>query len=332
MNITNAPSNRSLGERGFTFTEMLIATGAFGVVSVAIYSVFVSVMNLYVSGVSATRTGYSMRQVYDRMAQDIMQSPGQYAAAMDINTSASIHRLVETSNTAGSALAFAKVVAGPLEVTSFTGTSNSFSTATLRIPLETADSTNQSLAGFYDNEIKVDDYLKLVIGDANESKISSVTRSGDTWTIGCDAYTVTFNSNPTSIGTGIKPAAYVIRYAAYVVLENRSYFANRNNNLLAYYEGLVVSARRNSSAAQPPSAFQLVTPDYLTKYSRLVSTDLTQNAANSLKPFTVDQAATPYVQIRMGLKASEYDNLSSTPQFYSTANLNADVFLKSNDL
>jgi prepilin-type N-terminal cleavage/methylation domain-containing protein len=330
---------------GFTLPELLVVCAAMGLVMAAGYSVFATILSVYVNGVSAARTGMAMRAVYDKMALDIMQSPGRFGSAMSINTT-SPATLVEANNTPSEALALGRVVAGPLQVKGLA--SDTFSAATLRIPpqVTTAGSsgdyrtTTYSLAGQFANNIQVGDYLKIVVGDAMEARITAVSYNSSTkeWSITCDTYNITFSTNKTSFKDYENAAAFIIRYSAYVVLKDVSLYG-RTYDCLAYYDNLQVNSRRGNMAYNPPSAFNLPS-NYATSYTELITTDVAPSATaeaavtgSQLKPFTtVIGAAHPMVDIKLGLEASEYDKINAKRPFYTTAELIIQVPLKSNGL
>lgn len=344
--------------------ELLVVCAAMTIVMAACYAIFNTTMKVYVNGISASRTGMAMRGIYDELALDIMQSPGQYAAGMTISTSGSPRKLEDNSGVPSPALALGRVVAGPLLVENDLTNVKTFTSVTLMYPPPVTSGLSQTttdapygLAAQYDNEIKVGDYLKLPIGDAAEARITAVTynTASKKWAITCETYNISFATNPTSLTDGKTVPAFVIRYSAYAVLRDMSLYG-RTFDGLVYYDGLEVDSRRGGKAYNPPGSFKLPL-NHTTSYTDLITTDIAASHtagladatyANNVKlgnnpavnsslyaftPFTtVIGAADPEVDIKLGVEASEYDGANESKPFYTTAELVTKVPLKSNGL
>lgn len=324
-----------LHNRAFTLIELLVVMAAMGAVAAAIYGIFGTSMRLYTNGVSAARTSYAIREVFDRIAFDVAQSPGRYASPMALDTTTTPVQLNETLGSPATALGLCKVVAGPLQMQSNTSTSSGYTAAVLVAPPTTTDTTGELVNSLANMNIKAGDYIKLVIGDAVETKILTVSQSSGSWSLTFDPYKITYSTNSNSTTDTTTVPVYVVRYSAYVVLKDLNIYS-RNRDCLALYDSLEVVARRGGISYNPPSRLKLPA-NYLTKYTELVCTDLTQTtltgAGTGWQPFRLNyNSDQPTVLIQMGVKATEYDNLSNNADFYKTANLDTSVYLRSNDL
>lgn len=265
LSSTQRPSS------AFTVIEVMISVSVLTITLAAIFGIFAATKLLFVNGSSLTTTGHDIRKIYDELSLALFQTPSQYAEPMRIDVGTK--KLYRQRDAPSEALAYCVVTAGPLAlVLGKDGQPDTKGDGDTFFKVEIAEkepglTTDTVIVSAENQEILPGHYLKIFWDAGSEVPIASVVEGTGQWDIttseGYDGETAGDDIDPPpalydSRDITEPVAVYVLRYDAFVIVEN---LQGSERDGLIRFENLEVTLREANASSQVGSAIELQLPD-----------------------------------------------------------------------